>query len=91
MQSFHFQIHSFNKFTVYTEMIYHCLQMFPMALVCGNTSIMKPSERDPGATMMLAELAVEAGFPPGTVNVIHGQHESVYIKSLYCLHEPISF
>ena len=49
--------------------------MFPMALVCGNTSVMKPSERDPGATMILAELAVEAGFPAGTVNIIHGQHD----------------
>jgi len=38
---------------------------------------MKPSERDPGATMILMELANEAGFPPGTVNVIHGAHDSV--------------
>jgi malonate-semialdehyde dehydrogenase (acetylating)/methylmalonate-semialdehyde dehydrogenase len=40
-------------------------QMFPMALVCGNTMVMKPSERDPGATMILMELANEAGFPAG--------------------------
>ena len=39
--------------------------------------VLKPSERDPGAAMMLMELCVEAGFPPGTVNVIHGQHEAV--------------
>lgn len=51
------------------------LWMFPMALVCGNTSVMKPSERDPGAIMILMELANEAGFPPGTVNVIHGAHD----------------
>jgi malonate-semialdehyde dehydrogenase (acetylating)/methylmalonate-semialdehyde dehydrogenase len=51
------------------------LQMFPMALVCGNTMVMKPSERDPGACMMLMELAKEAGFPAGTVNVIHGAHK----------------
>ena len=36
-----------------------------MALVCGNTMVMKPSERDPGACMILMELANEAGFPPG--------------------------
>lgn len=53
------------------------LWMFPMALVCGNTMVMKPSERDPGACMILMELANEAGFPPGTVNVIHGAHDSV--------------
>ncbi|KAK7104562.1 probable methylmalonate-semialdehyde/malonate-semialdehyde dehydrogenase [acylating], mitochondrial [Littorina saxatilis] len=53
------------------------LWMFPMALVCGNTSILKPSERDPGATMILMELLREAGCPPGVVNVIHGCHDSV--------------
>jgi len=53
------------------------LWMFPMACVVGNTSVMKPSERDPGCTMMLMELAKEAGFPPGVVNVIHGRHDSV--------------
>lgn len=49
--------------------------MFPMALVTGNTSLMKPSERDPGACMMLMELVKEAGFPDGVVNVIHGRHD----------------
>jgi len=53
------------------------LWMFPMACVTGNTSVMKPSERDPGCTMLLMELAKEAGFPPGVVNVIHGRHDSV--------------
>lgn len=53
------------------------LWMFPMACVVGNTSVMKPSERDPGCTMLLMELAQEAGFPPGVVNVIHGRHDSV--------------
>jgi malonate-semialdehyde dehydrogenase (acetylating)/methylmalonate-semialdehyde dehydrogenase len=51
--------------------------MFPTSLVCGNTMVLKPSERDPGAPMMLMELMNQAGFPPGTVNVIHGQHEAV--------------
>ena len=49
--------------------------MFPMAAVCGNTYVIKPSERDPGATMMLMELAQEAGLPDGVCNVIHGQHD----------------
>jgi len=49
--------------------------MFPMALVCGNTMVMKPSERDPGACMILCELAQQAGIPDGAVNVIHGRHD----------------
>ena len=54
------------------------LWMFPMATICGNTYIMKPSERDPGACMALVELLQEAGgIPPGVVNVIHGQHDTV--------------
>ncbi|XP_067682553.1 probable methylmalonate-semialdehyde/malonate-semialdehyde dehydrogenase [acylating], mitochondrial [Haliotis asinina] len=62
------------------------LWMFPMAAVCGNTSIIKPSERDPGATMMLVELAKEAGMPPGVINVIHGRHDSV---NFICDHPDI--
>ncbi|PIK60005.1 putative methylmalonate-semialdehyde dehydrogenase [Apostichopus japonicus] len=53
------------------------LWMFPVAAVCGNTYILKPSERDPGASMMLVELAQQAGIPPGVINVIHGQHDAV--------------
>lgn len=53
------------------------LWMFPLALVCGNTYIIKPSEKDPGACMKLVELGKEAGIPNGCVNVIHGMHESV--------------
>ncbi|RWS01997.1 hypothetical protein B4U79_08503 [Dinothrombium tinctorium] len=53
------------------------LWMFPLAVVCGNTFIIKPSERDPGACMVLMELLQEIGFPAGVVNVIHGQHEAV--------------
>lgn len=51
------------------------LQMFPMALVCGNTYVMKPSERNPGASMFIMKLAQEAGIPDGCVNVIHGSVE----------------
>jgi len=53
------------------------LWMFPVATTCGNTMVMKPSERDPGAAMMLAEMALEAGLPPGVLNVIHGTHDVV--------------
>jgi malonate-semialdehyde dehydrogenase (acetylating)/methylmalonate-semialdehyde dehydrogenase len=53
------------------------LWMFPLAVVTGNTMILKPSEQDPGACMMLVELAKEAGIPDGVVNVIHGQQETV--------------
>lgn len=62
------------------------LWMFPMALVTGNTCVMKPSERDPGACMILMDLLNEAGFPPGVVNVIHGTHESV---NFICDHPDI--
>jgi len=48
-----------------------------MANVCGNTFVMKPSERDPGAAMILADLAQQAGLPAGVLNVIHGAHDAV--------------
>lgn len=48
------------------------LWMFPMAIACGNTFVLKPSEQDPLVTMRLAELALEAGVPPGVLNVVHG-------------------
>ena len=48
------------------------LWMFPMAIACGNTFVLKPSEQDPMVTMRLVELAVEAGIPKGVLNVVHG-------------------
>jgi malonate-semialdehyde dehydrogenase (acetylating)/methylmalonate-semialdehyde dehydrogenase len=51
--------------------------MFPIALVCGNTFILKPSERDPGAGMLLAKWLAEAGLPPGVFNVINGDKIAV--------------
>jgi malonate-semialdehyde dehydrogenase (acetylating)/methylmalonate-semialdehyde dehydrogenase len=51
--------------------------MFPVALACGNTFVLKPSERDPSAGVRLAELFVEAGGPPGAFNVVHGDKEAV--------------
>jgi malonate-semialdehyde dehydrogenase (acetylating)/methylmalonate-semialdehyde dehydrogenase len=53
------------------------LWMFPMAIVCGNTFILKPSEQVPGVAIYLARLAQEAGVPPGVINVLHGRHEVV--------------
>lgn len=53
------------------------LWMFPLALVCGNTVVIKPSERDPGATMILMELLQQCGVPDGVVNVFHGTHDAV--------------
>ena len=51
--------------------------MWPMAIACGNTFVLKPSERDPSSTLRLAELALEAGLPPGVLNVVNGDKEAV--------------
>ena len=51
--------------------------MFPVALACGNTFILKPSERDPSAPMILAQLLIEAGLPKGVLNVVNGDKEAV--------------
>ncbi|MDM1708621.1 CoA-acylating methylmalonate-semialdehyde dehydrogenase [Thiopseudomonas alkaliphila] len=53
------------------------LWMFPMAIVTGNTFVLKPSEQDPMVTMRLVELALEAGIPKGVLNVIHGGPDAV--------------
>src|SRR6187200_2606096 len=50
---------------------------FAPAIACGNAFILKPSERDPGVPMMLAELMIEAGLPPGILNVVNGDKEAV--------------
>ena len=51
--------------------------MFPIAIACGNTFILKPSEKDPSCSIRLAELFKEAGLPDGVLNVVHGDKESV--------------
>ncbi|MCY4164430.1 MAG: CoA-acylating methylmalonate-semialdehyde dehydrogenase [bacterium] len=51
--------------------------MVPNAVACGNTFVLKPSERDPSAPMLMAELFGEAGFPPGVLNVVHGDKVAV--------------
>lgn len=53
------------------------LWMFPMAIATGNTFVLKPSEQDPLVTMRLVELALEAGVPPGVLNVVHGGKDVV--------------
>ncbi|MFV3368831.1 CoA-acylating methylmalonate-semialdehyde dehydrogenase [Pseudomonas sp. NY15435] len=62
------------------------LWMFPMAIACGNTFVLKPSEQDPLVTMRLVELALEAGIPKGVLNVIHGGVDAV---NLLCDHPDI--
>ena len=53
------------------------LWMYPVAIACGNTFVLKPSERDPSAVMMVAELLHEAGLPEGVLNVVHGDKTAV--------------
>ncbi|HEX8166925.1 MAG TPA: aldehyde dehydrogenase family protein, partial [Beijerinckiaceae bacterium] len=50
---------------------------FAPAIACGNAFILKPSERDPGVPMRLAEIMIEAGLPPGILNVVNGDKEAV--------------
>ncbi len=51
--------------------------MFPVAIACGNTFVLKPSERDPSASMLIAELWQRAGLPDGVFNVVHGDKVAV--------------
>jgi malonate-semialdehyde dehydrogenase (acetylating)/methylmalonate-semialdehyde dehydrogenase len=53
------------------------LWMFPVAVACGNTFVLKPSERDPSASVRMAELLKDAGLPDGVFNVLHGDKEAV--------------
>ncbi len=53
------------------------LWMYPMALVCGNCFVLKPSERDPSSTLLIAQLLQEAGLPDGVMNVVNGDKEAV--------------
>ena len=67
------------------------LWMFPMAIVTGNTFVLKPSEQDPLTPMLLAELAMEAGVPPGVLNVVHGGKESVDAICTHANVKAVSF
>ena len=51
--------------------------MYPLAICCGNTFVLKPSERDPGASLLIAKLLREAGLPDGVFNVVNGGREAV--------------
>lgn len=51
--------------------------MFPVAIACGNTFVLKPSERDPSASLLLADLFAQAGLPDGVFNVLHGDRVAV--------------
>ena len=51
--------------------------MFPIAIACGNTFVLKPSEKDPTCSIKLAELFLESGLPPGVLNVVNGDKEAV--------------
>ena len=62
------------------------LWMFPMAIACGNTFVLKPSEQDPLSTLLLVELAIEAGVPAGVLNVVHGGKDVV---DALCTHKDI--
>src|SRR5262249_9406289 len=51
--------------------------MYPLAIACGNTFVLKPSERDPSASILCAQLFAQAGLPPGVLNVVHGDKVAV--------------
>ena len=65
--------------------------MFPIALACGNTFVLKPSERDPSAAILLAEMLKEAGLPGGVFNVIHGDKLAVDTLLAHPTIQAISF
>ncbi|KAJ1670707.1 hypothetical protein EV182_008048, partial [Spiromyces aspiralis] len=67
------------------------LWMFPVAIATGNTMLLKPSEKDPGATMILAELAERAGIPKGVLNIVHGAHDTVNFLTSHPSIKAVSF
>ena len=60
--------------------------MFPIAIACGNTFVLKPSEQDPSSTMLMVELALKAGIPAGVLNVVHGGPD---VANRLCEHENV--
>jgi malonate-semialdehyde dehydrogenase (acetylating)/methylmalonate-semialdehyde dehydrogenase len=65
--------------------------MFPVALACGNCFILKPSERDPSTSVLIAELLKEAGLPDGVFNVVHGDKEAVDLILAHPSIQAVSF
>jgi len=67
------------------------LWMFPVAIACGNSFVLKPSEKDPSCALRLATLLTEAGLPPGAFNVVNGDREAVDTLLTHPLIGAISF
>ena len=67
------------------------LWMYPVALACGNTFVLKPSEKVPLTAIMIAELLQEAGLPPGVFNLVHGGRECVEALLTHVLVRAVSF
>src|SRR5207253_4711075 len=67
------------------------LWMFPVALACGNTFILKPSEKDPSPAVRMGELLKQAGLPDGVFNVVHGDKEAVDALLHHPLVDAVSF
>ncbi|MFN8658346.1 MAG: CoA-acylating methylmalonate-semialdehyde dehydrogenase [Candidatus Obscuribacterales bacterium] len=67
------------------------LWMYPIAITCGNTFVLKPSEKVPLTAMLIAELLQEAGLPPGVLNIVHGGKESVDAILEHPLVKAVSF
>jgi len=65
--------------------------MYPLAIACGNTFVLKPSEKDPSASLLAAELFAEAGLPDGVFNVVHGDKEAVDALLTHPLVAAVSF
>jgi malonate-semialdehyde dehydrogenase (acetylating) / methylmalonate-semialdehyde dehydrogenase len=65
--------------------------MFPIALACGNTFVLKPSERDPSSSILLAEMLQEAGLPDGVFNVMHGDKTAVDVILAHPTIQAVSF
>jgi malonate-semialdehyde dehydrogenase (acetylating)/methylmalonate-semialdehyde dehydrogenase len=65
--------------------------MFPLAIACGNSFVLKPSEKDPSASMLLARLWAEAGLPGGVFNVVHGDKAAVDAMLGHPLVQAVSF
>ena len=65
--------------------------MFPIAIACGNTFILKPSEKDPSPAIFIAELLKQAGLPDGVFNVVHGDKEAVDALLSHNSVEAVSF
>jgi malonate-semialdehyde dehydrogenase (acetylating) / methylmalonate-semialdehyde dehydrogenase len=65
--------------------------MFPIALACGNTFVLKPSERDPSASILLAEMLRDAGLPDGVFNVVHGDKTAVDAILAHPIIQAVSF